>query len=242
MKNIKFPLILTILIIACNCSSNNAVVQSSKSALDSIDSTKTATLWVRGFKNKCYGIAKMECLNVHHGFNLNNPQWEYFYTQIEGFKFEAGYLQKIAVKIDYLDPTQVPADVTSVKYTLVKVLEKRAEILEGHWLLEKINNQTIAQNELDRIPEISLMIARREMAGYDGCNFIRGKIEDLTYSTIKFSNVASTKMACLNMVDQKIEQVFRAMLNRVIQYRIEGDKLIFLDQEAGRKIVYKRKG
>ena len=70
----------------------------------------------------------MPVLNIYKGENLNDPEWENFYANIEGFEFEEGYLQKIEVKEEKLDKSQVPADASTIKYTLVNVLEKQKDL------------------------------------------------------------------------------------------------------------------
>jgi uncharacterized lipoprotein NlpE involved in copper resistance len=66
----------------------------------------------------------MQCLQIRKD---ENEAWQYFYSQIHGFDFEPGYLYKLEVQEEKLDPSQLPQDVSSIKYTMVSVLEKNED-------------------------------------------------------------------------------------------------------------------
>ncbi|GAE83622.1 lipoprotein [Bacteroides reticulotermitis JCM 10512] len=52
----------------------------------------------------------------------NATEWEYFYSNIEGFQYEPGYEFVLKVKEEKLE--NVPADASSIKYVLVKQISK----------------------------------------------------------------------------------------------------------------------
>ncbi|HNV01603.1 MAG TPA: DUF4377 domain-containing protein [archaeon] len=79
----------------------------------------------------CQGVGPMKCMVVNGGN---------FYNQIEGFTFEEGYNYTISVTTDKIE--NPPADGSSIKYTLIKVISKKLN-------LEKEFLNKIAQSMLD---------------------------------------------------------------------------------------------
>ncbi|MCE3074697.1 DUF4377 domain-containing protein [Chryseobacterium gwangjuense] len=67
----------------------------------------------------CTGVAPMKCLQVKEKATDN---WSNFYTNIEGFTYEPGYEYVLKVKTEKLE--NVPADASSIKYTLIKQISK----------------------------------------------------------------------------------------------------------------------
>lgn len=68
----------------------------------------------------CVGVAPMKCMQVRHS---DQDPWEMFYTGIVGFTFETGFHYRLKVRVTKLE--NVPADASSLRYTLVEQLEKR---------------------------------------------------------------------------------------------------------------------
>ncbi|CAI1641715.1 Uncharacterised protein [Serratia liquefaciens] len=83
------------------------------------DGDHTEVLLVNSALVDCMGVAPMKCMQVRHSVQ---GQWEMFYSQIEGFTFEPGYRYRLKVKVTELE--NVPADASSLRYTLVEQLEK----------------------------------------------------------------------------------------------------------------------
>lgn len=79
------------------------------------------TLYVGPSLVDCVGVAPMKCMQVK-----DNPEaeWTYFYDGIQGFTYEEGYQYKLQVFVKNIDPKDVPADASSQRWSLVKVLEK----------------------------------------------------------------------------------------------------------------------
>ena len=73
-----------------------------------------------------YGVAPMECYLVKVG---DDKDWSLFYSPIEGFNYENGYEYVIKVKKEKID--NPPADGSSIKYTLVKVISKKKLMSKG---------------------------------------------------------------------------------------------------------------
>ena len=72
------------------------------------------------------GVMQKEYYQVK--WTEEQENWEYFYNEIDGFTFEPGYLYKLLVSVEsILNP---PADASSLKYRLIRVLEKE-EVCES---------------------------------------------------------------------------------------------------------------
>lgn len=80
----------------------------------------TEMMTVASEKRMAMGVAPMEVLVVKEG---NDTDWSFFYSGIEGFDYEPGYEYVLEVKKEAV-PEPVPADASSIKYTLVKEVSK----------------------------------------------------------------------------------------------------------------------
>ncbi|MEG0762092.1 MAG: DUF4377 domain-containing protein [Chryseobacterium sp.] len=108
MKFLSFSMMLLSLLVFQSCVS----VKSGNSVF-----------WVNAYKMQAMGVGPMEVYQIYRGDDLKNAKWENFYAPINGFQFKQGVLQKIEVKETHLDPKDVPADASSIRYDLIKVLK-----------------------------------------------------------------------------------------------------------------------
>lgn len=67
----------------------------------------------------CVGVGPQKCMIFKEN---NSTKWHMFYDQIEGFNFEEGISSKLEVKVS--DVSDVPADASSLKYSLLEILDK----------------------------------------------------------------------------------------------------------------------
>lgn len=201
--------------------------------LQSCSTQKTNVYWVSGIKIDCNkGAGNAQCLTVYKGKDIENPKWENFYTAIEGFKFEEGILKKIEVKEVKLE--SVPQDASSIKYTMVKELERTRDariVVNGSWILSSFNNSPI--NKSIKLPELEINLNKMQFSGLGGCNNYSGIISVLNNSDIQFENIITTKKGC---IDKNIEQEYFKTLTLVSAYRFENDQLILLNK-AGDNIA-----
>jgi META domain. len=127
----------------------------------------------------------MKVLKVHRGENLENSKWENFYAPIIGFEFKEGVLQKISVKETKLAANEIPADASSIKYDLVKVLETKADPLKNlnrNWICTEIKG--IEVKESFRKPNLNINLPEMRISGNGGCNSFSGQILNLDFSKI----------------------------------------------------------
>ncbi|WP_067148730.1 DUF4377 domain-containing protein [Pseudotamlana agarivorans] len=215
IKTISTVILLTIL--STSCSSND---------------TENTSFWVNSMKADCdAGAGKAQCLQIYKGEDIENAEWTYFYSTIEGFNFEPGLLQKLEVSETHLEAKDVPADASSIKYKLVKVLEKKADprmILNDIWAATHIEGNAIETDNID-VPYIEINIAKLMISGTDGCNNFSGSIKKLNTNTIALGPIAMTRKMCPNM---EVPDRFSKALTLSTTYKRDGLTLYFYDSEG----------
>ncbi|MGM9511177.1 DUF4377 domain-containing protein [Larkinella sp. GY13] len=77
------------------------------------------TMEVADHYQDCTGVGPMKCLLVKID---GAPNWTFHYAGIEGFAYEEGFEYKLTVKREKIK--NPPADGSSIRYTLVNVIEK----------------------------------------------------------------------------------------------------------------------
>lgn len=187
-------------------------------------------LFINSEKVDCTGIGKMKCLQIQESDTLTNG-WKNFYGKIQGFDYEPGYIYKISVKKEELDPATVPADASSIKYSLIEVIEKQKDkklVLDKIWTVKSINGKLV---EMPRIPDedndlvLSIDTVEMKILGYDGCNNFHGNFE-LLDNSITFQSIGSTKMMCSNM---ELPSSYMTALENTKTFKLENDNLFFYD-------------
>jgi hypothetical protein len=112
--NLSGSLLLALtLLVATSCKSSDSKVME-----DSV------TYWVNSARVPCVGVGPMECLQVRKS---ESADWQLFYSEIEGFDFEPGYVYRLRVREEILDPADVPADASSIRFVLLEVEEKKPD-------------------------------------------------------------------------------------------------------------------
>jgi heat shock protein HslJ len=199
--------------------------------------------WVNSLKVPCTAVNPTHCLQVQKADIPDPTQWESFYSSISGFEFEAGYIYKLIVKERELDAASVPADGSSIAYTLVEVLEKTKDnrlVLNDIWVLEILNGNPVDQgniSEQSQLPELEIHVGEMKYHGTDGCNNIFGGILELTESTLRFGVGAGTRMMCQNM---DIPDEFNRTLTVVDNYKVQDLKLHLFDKEGKELMQFKK--
>lgn len=199
-----------------------------------------STFWVSGYKVEASaGAGKMETLLINEAEDVNEGNWQNFYAPIEGFQYEEGYLKQIRVTKEELNKDEIPADVSSIKYTLAeeitKITDNRA-LLNGEWILARINGNVI--NRMVALPTINFDLTKQNVSGNDGCNTYTGSFSKLTQNELDFSPLASTKKACIN---KNIASEYYKTLEEVTSYKVEQTKLILLNKNGEEVLVFMKK-
>ncbi|MCA7950691.1 DUF4377 domain-containing protein [Burkholderia seminalis] len=80
----------------------------------------TRIVYVAPQSARCTGVAPMECLQVR---SSPSEPWSLWYAGIEGFAYQPGYLYTL--EIDEYRVAQPPADGSSIRWVLKRVVERR---------------------------------------------------------------------------------------------------------------------
>ncbi len=201
-------------------------------------SKQTATYWVGSSRADCVGVSKMKCLQIHKGENLSNANWENFYSSIDGFEFEEGYLQKIEVEERKLNPKDVPADGSSIEYKLVKVLEKQKDeraMFEGEWVATSMRGKKVGA--MDQLPTMQIDRGEMRISGSSSCNQYFGTITKLSETTVNFGRIGSTKRMCQDM---STESAFISALSEVAQFERKNGELVLSNSSGEQLISFRR--
>lgn len=191
----------------------------------------------------CTGLVPQSCLRIKKGNDFATSEWELLYGNIEGFEFQVGYFYQLEVRETKLPPELVPADASSIKYTLVKMIDKRQDTktrLHDIWALEAINGEVIDFSDAGisgQHPTLEINLTKMYVLGMDGCNEFSARITSLTDKELLLELGPNTLMACHNMV---IPSRVNLAVKEVVGYELNGLKLS-LKNEAGREVLRYKK-
>lgn len=115
--------------------------------------------------------------------------------------------------------------------------------LNGEWNIIELNGNVL--NPSDTHQFIAFDLARKTMSGNAGCNRMMGQLDfnDAQKNIIKFSQVATTRMACPDMSG---EQELIKTLNKIVRFAPEGnaksiDKIAFYGTDNTKLMVIEKK-
>jgi copper homeostasis protein (lipoprotein) len=108
-----------------------------------------------------------------------------------------------------------------------------AKLQDTYWKLTRLQGAPVKVGLKQREPHIVLHAREQRFAGSGGCNRIMGGYK-LDGKKISFGQVAMTKMACPEGMEQ--EKEFVDILNRVRRWQIHGEHLELFD-EAGKRVA-----
>ncbi len=220
--------ILAIMFTLFSCASNKA------------NQPGNSIYWVNSSKVQCSGVGNMQCLKVQKGESINPESWESFHSNIEGFEFEPGYIYKLIVHEEKLKKEDVPADASSIKYTLVKVLEKKQDIrlqINDIWILTSLEGEEIQPSQKGKTPRVEFNVAKMKVMGNDGCNNFTGSIKKLDGEAIQFGPLAGTRKFCPDMA---VPDKFNVMLNKATGYKIKNMHLTLFDVSGKELMSFKK--
>lgn len=101
----------------------------------------TERMVIASQQGDCVGIAPMKCLLVKTD---GQPDWEFFYSNIEGFDYEPGYEYVLEVKKE--TRKNPAADQSAIRYTLVKEISKTRKTSEN--LPESVTGVEIIETDI----------------------------------------------------------------------------------------------
>ncbi|MEN8787357.1 MAG: DUF4377 domain-containing protein [Flavobacteriales bacterium] len=188
-------------------------------------------IWVYSFTESCMGIGPMRCLQIQENDTVSENSWTNLHDGIEGFTFEPGTRKKLIIKQIQLKANEVPADASSIKRILVKVIDSVAlpnEQLDGKWMPSKILG--IPSNDLNSFGGF-IEILGNQLSGTDGCNQINGSINKQSVATFKMGGIVQTKRMCAPEI-MKYSDLFTKNLSQAYDYSITDNVLSLRNTEG----------
>lgn len=227
MKKTIFLLAFMVLVISCQTTQKNNVNEE--------------ILWINSSEVSCEGAGPMLCLEVQRGETFNASKWQLFYSGIEGFIFESGNIYKLKVKKEKLNPDEIPADGSSVKYTLIEVLSKKQDAtlrLQDIWVATSLNGKELTFKDEKNRPRLEFQIAERKINGKGTCNTFFGDIKNVSETQLEINDkIGTTMMACPEM---DTETAFFETLPKVKTYKIADNELQFFDADNNKVLQFKK--
>lgn len=105
------------------------------------------------------------------------------------------------------------------------------------WIATQIGAKSIKTNPTaHNIPALQFDQATQRVSGADGCNRLMGTYQ-ATGDTLVFSQMASTKMAC---IDNTLPNQFNMALANVTNYQVYNNTLKLLDRNGNLLIEFTR--
>ncbi|MDX1461517.1 MAG: DUF4377 domain-containing protein [Marinirhabdus sp.] len=225
---------MKILVILCSLIAINSCNNSAKN-----DSTIT-TYMVNSTKVPCEGVGKQQCLQIKPA-DTPDANWSNFYGNIDGFSFQPGYMYRIKVEETELDAATVPADASTIQYTLVEIMSKEQDPttrLHDIWSLQTLNGNPMDSDRYAAprtTPRLEIFVADKRIGGTDGCNSMFGTIETLTETEIQFSKLGGTRIMCPNM---EVPNLFMEAMGKTKTYSLKGLQLYFYDDEGNEVLEF----
>lgn len=102
------------------------------------------------------------------------------------------------------------------------------ELVGTRWALAQLFGAAASVSADAREPFVALQSADTRVVGYAGCNRITGRY-DLSGAQLRFSQIASTRMACPDMI---IEDALLKALGATVRWQISGDALDLIGQDG----------
>ena len=200
---------------------------------------KDTIYWVHSAKLDCTAVGKITCLQIQKGNEIDlNKEWNLFYSQIIGFKYQPGFIYKLNIKEEAIE--NPPADGSSIKYTLIEILEKledtRYSIHDIH-ILKSINGKKFNFSDLKKHPSLEINVTKMMIFGNNGCNNFSGAITELKENKIRFGPLAETRMMCKNM---EISTEFSKAISNTKYFNKNGEGLHFINEFGLTLLTFKK--
>ena len=193
-------------------------------------------IWVNSHTQPCMGMGPMRCLQIQENDQINPDSWRNLFDGIDGFTFEPGYFYRLKIKETKLNPEEVPADASSIKRTLIEVLNKSKDPispLNGKWMLLTLHSLSKEATSFKAYIEIK----DNKLSGTDGCNRIHSSFKENSFPNFSLKAIAQTKMLCPPNT-MKIARAFTQALEMANDYSIQNDRLIIKNVEGMELAVF----
>ena len=109
--------------------------------------------------------------------------------------------------------------------------EKNFDALNGEWNVVSVG-EMVVPDSADAF--IGFNVAEQLVYGSTGCNHLTGALPaEVTLEAPMFATVGSTRMMCADMT---VEDALLPALGQVVDFKVDGDNLYFLDA-AGTTVI-----
>jgi heat shock protein HslJ len=198
------------------------------------------TLYVGPELVDCVGVGPMQCMLVKE--NLED-EYEFFYSEIEGFTFEPGYTYELRVLVEPV--ANAPADASNLKYTLLEVVSQEPVAMEAAgaasaaedlalegptWQLTGVADADGVVSATPEGVEATAAFADGRVSGSGGCNNYSAAYM-LDGDSLTIMPGPMTMMACPEP-QMTVEQQFMAALGATATYEIAGSELHLLNADG----------
>lgn len=184
----------------------------------------------------CTGVAPMTCMQVKY---KNSKDWELFYSQISGFKYQPGY--RYVLLVNRTKRTNVPADASAYEYKLKRVVKKVKMkqntttawdfVLKHKWTLIQMNGVTQSNSPI----YMTFDGEKKRVGGKSGCNTFFGGY-DKSDGKLSFKKMAGTMMACSPELNKLEHEFLTTIGDKTFRYDVadqtlnlyQGNKLVLM--------------
>jgi heat shock protein HslJ len=192
-------------------------------------------LWVGPQLVDCVGVAPQKCLQIRRSAD---GEIEWFYDSIDGFTHEAGTSYVLDVAVSTVE--NPPADASSLRYRLVKVVESTTESatagLDGTtWTFIGFRDGDLFDAALADAPA-TITFAEGLASGSTSCNSYSGPYT-ADGDTLSFGPLASTLMGC-EEPRMSQETRFLTVLQSVETAELGFDGTLVLAPPSGLTLVF----
>lgn len=127
-------------------------------------------------------------------------------------------------------PLQMVSCIEDVEVQAIQANDGSENLYRHAWRLSAIQGKPVTITQTERLPELSFTPGQTNtVAGTTGCNRLTGNFQVLANNAIKFSPMATTKMACM---DENLETPFLEALTKVNKFSFNDEgSLLFLEND-----------
>lgn len=197
------------------------------------------TLHVNSHMAQCQGEALMYCLVVRRDTMPDTP-WEWMHSHIDGFDYKPGYLYTLRIEEEDIPRNQVPADASSKRYRLLKMIDKSPDLrlrINDLWALTHMKGQPVDDLIGHERPFIEFHVAEKRYMGLDGCNRFQGELLKLDTYKLMLDAGSITERRC---ADEQVSKPFHALLGQVHGYEIGPLQLLLKDTNGAELLRFKK--
>ncbi|MBU2913495.1 MULTISPECIES: META domain-containing protein [Reichenbachiella] len=189
-------------------------------------------IWINSFTAPCASIGRPECYmtQVADG-DLSMDEWTVFYHDVDGFKFEDGYLYQLKVRVDFSDTSSSSKDY--IKYTLLEIEQRLRDYsldLGEHWDITMLEGDSINLPVGQKQPYIKFNTIGEMVIGHSSCNSFSGPYTLDMINKIKIGPIVSTRKMC---PDLSIETSLLAQFGQITEYSVK-DSILYLKDSNGK--------